>query len=416
MDQATRTRETEYADEHAFVPTEQHTRTARRLLRIGAALAVIALLAAAWFVYRAHSSGVQLQQATEAQAAVVVATTHPELISGHSDLVLPGNLQANYEAPIYARTSGYLQRWLVDIGARVKTGQLLAVIEAPEVDQQLAQAQADLANQIANQQIADVTATRWRNLRASDSVSKQEADEKISAAQGADAQVLAARANVQRLRELSGFERIIAPFDGVITARDTDVGQLINAGSGNGPEMFRIADENRLRLYVRVPQADARYMSQGLKVEVRVPDRPEQAFYGTLNTTASAIDLASRTMLVEVFIDNAKRELLPGAYAEVHFQLPAAAPGSFKLPSNVLLFRGDGLHVATVDAQNKVVLQPVTLGRDYGSAIEITSGVSAGDNVILSPPDSLTGGVAVHVVRPQGAQSSQSAGSKAAQS
>ncbi|HTV52889.1 MAG TPA: efflux RND transporter periplasmic adaptor subunit [Steroidobacteraceae bacterium] len=399
MDQRTLTDEQQHT--HAFVPGEHHGDTARRLLRIGTVVAVVALLAAAFFVYRAHHRAVLLRQATEAQALVVVSTTHPAPITDDSDLVMPGNLQANYEAPIYARTSGYLSKWLVDIGARVRSGQLLAVIESPEVDQQLSQAQADLANAIANQQIADVTATRWRNLRESDSVSKQEADEKISAAQAADAQVLAARANVDRLRALAGFERIVAPFNGIITARETDVGQLINAGSGNGPEMFRIADEERLRLYVRVPQADSRYMTQGLKVEVRLPDRPDQKFSGILDTTASAIDPASRTMLVEVLIDNHRHELLPGAYAEVHFELPAAAPGSFMLPSNVLLFRGDGLHVATVDGQGHVVLKAVQLGRDYGSSIEVVSGITASDNVILSPPDSITSGVAVRVVKPR---------------
>jgi RND family efflux transporter MFP subunit len=393
---------TEMGHGRAFVPT-QDSAARRRVLQIGAAVILVGLIAAAGFMYRAHRSTVALRQATDAQAPVTVATTRPEPIGGNTDLVLPGSLQANFEAPIYARTSGYLKTWLVDIGAQVKSGQLLGVIESPEVDQQLRQAEADLATAHANQQIADVTATRWKNLRASDSVSKQEADEKISAAAATDAQVQAAEANVRRLRELAGFERIVAPFDGIVTARNTDVGQLISAGGGTGPELFRVADMNHVRLYVRVPQADVAYIQQGLDVQVRLPERPDLNVTGKLDTTSHAIDPSSRTLLAEVIIDNRRRELLPGAYAEVHFQLPAGAPGgSFRLPANVLLFRGDGLHVATVDPQGHVVLQPVTIGRDFGAAVEIVTGVSAGDDVILSPPDSLTTGVTVHVVRPGG--------------
>jgi len=366
-------------------------------VRLGIAGGVAAALIAAWAVLSAYRAAAQLRASTEAAAIVAVATTHPEPIGGESELVLPGNLQANYEAPIYARTSGYLKRWLTDIGAPVKAGQLLAVIEAPEIDQQLRQAEADLATAEANQKIADLTAERWRNLRASDSVSKQEADEKLSAAAASDAQVQAARANAQRLHELAGFERIVAPFDGVITARDTDVGQLINAGSGTGPELFRIADMSRLRLYVRVPQSDAPAMRPGLSAELRLPDRPDKKYFGKLDTTSAAIDAASRTLLVEIIVDNRGRELLPGAYAEVHFALPASR-AAYRLPSNVLLFRGDGLHVATVGAGERITLKPVVIGRDFGSSVEIVDGLAASDDVVLSPPDSLTAGARVRVV------------------
>ncbi len=216
-------------------------RTGRRLIRIAAALVVLAVVALVWHFAAAHRTIAQLQQQADADAALTVSVIRPHAQSGPIALVLPGSLQANYDAPIYARTNGYLKRWLVDIGTPVKAGQLLAQIETPEVDQQLRQAQADLASAEANRQIAQVTAERWRNLRATDSVSKQDADEKIGLATSSDAQLQAARANVQRLRELSGFERIVAPFDGVVTARDTDVGQLINSGSGTGRELFRIA-------------------------------------------------------------------------------------------------------------------------------------------------------------------------------
>jgi len=377
---------------------------AGRFVRIGAGLAVVALIVAGGIIYSGHRAAARLRAATEAQALVTVATTEPQPLAGDTDLELPGNLQANYEAPIYARTSGYLKRWLVDIGARVKSGQLLAEIESPEVDQQLRQALADLATARANQAIADVTAARWKHLLASDSVSKQEADEKLSAAAAADAEVQAARANVSRLRDLAGFERIIAPFDGVITARDTDVGQLINAGSGTGPELFRIADVSRLRLYVRVPQNYAALMRPGLTAELRFPDRPARTFVARLDTTSDAIDQASRTLMVELIVDNSRRELLPGAYTEVHFRVPPA-PGTeaFVLPANVLLFRGDGLHVATVGPEDRVVLKPVTIGRDYGATIEIVAGLNRDDHVILSPPDSLAAGAIVRVVKSSGA-------------
>ena len=374
---------------------------ARQLGRTGAALGVAALVVLVWSGLSAHRASAKLKESTEAAALTTVATTQPAAQSQLSELILPGNVQANYEAPIYARTSGYLKRWLVDIGTPVKTGQLLGEIESPEVDSQLRQAQADLVTAQANQRIASVTAERWRNLRASDSVSKQEADEKISVAASNDAQVQAARANVQRLQQLSGFEKITAPFDGVVTARNTDIGQLIAAGNNTGPELFRVADMRRLRLYVRVPQTYAAMMKQGLTAELVFPDRPGKLYTATLDSTSSAIDQATRTLLAQLSVDNSKNELFPGAYTEVHFKLPVGATGeAYKVPANVLLFRGDGMHVATVGEKGQVVLKQVTIGRDYGSDIEIIQGLAADDKVILSPPDSLTDGVNVRVAAP----------------
>lgn len=392
---------------HAFAPAG--TKTARQLGRVGAALGAVAPIILVWAALSAHHAAAKLKAATEAEAVVTVATTRPQAQSELTQLILPGNIQANYEAPIYARTSGYLKRWLVDIGTPVKTGQLLGEIESPEVDSQLRQAEADLATAEANQKIAGLTAERWRNLRASDSVSKQEADEKISLAASGDAQMQAARANVQRLRQLSGFEKIAAPFDGVVTARNTDVGQLVSAGNNTGPELFRVADMRRLRLYVRVPQTYAAAMKTGLTAELQFPDRPGKTYTATLDSTSSAIDSASRTLLAQLSLDNQNGELLPGAYVEVHFDLPPGVAGeSYKLPANVLLFRGDGLHVATVDASRHVVLKSVTIGRDYGSDIEIIQGLAAGDNVILNPPDSLTNGALVRVATPNAGQVAQS--------
>jgi RND family efflux transporter MFP subunit len=383
--------------------------TARRLLRLVGVLGVLAVLVLAWHMFSSRGAVAALQEQADADAALVVATTSPMAQSGPLELVLPGTLQANYDAPIYARTNGYLKRWLVDIGTHVRAGQLLAQIESPEVDQELRQAEADLAAAEANHKIAEVTAERWRRLRATDSVSRQAADEKISQATSSDAQMQAARANVQRLRELSGFERIVAPFDGVVTARDTDVGQLISSGSGTGHELFRIADVRQLRLYVHVPQTYAALMQNGLTAELRLPDRAAQSYTATLTRSSDAIDPDSRTLLAELMVDNTAHELLPGAYVEVRFRLPAQAQSpSYRVPANTLLFRGDGLRVATVDAHERVVLKAVTIGRDYGAEVEITHGLAAGDRVILSPPDSLSDGQIVRVTNPQPPQVARS--------
>jgi len=380
-------------------------RSARGLGRAALFVGVAALVVLIWAGTSAHFAAAKLKEVTETEAVVTVATTKPAPQSGLTELILPGNIQANYEAPIYARTSGYLKRWLVDIGTPVKAGQLLAEIESPEVDQQLRQAEADLSTAEANQKIADLTAQRWRDLRSTDSVSKQEADEKIASAASGDAQMQGARANVQRLKELSGFEKIVAPFDGVVTARNTDIGQLIAAGENTGPALFRVADMHRLRTYVTVPQTYAAGMTPGLKADLLFPDRPGKVYTATLDSTSSAIDQTTRTLLAQLVIDNKNGELLPGAYAEVHFHLPPGAAGpTFKLPANVLLFRSDGLHVGTVDANNHVVLKTVEVGRDYGSDIEIIHGLTPDDNVILSPPDSLTEGTAVRLATPAKAE------------
>ncbi len=389
--------------------THSRARTAKTLARGGAVVGVLACIVVVWSVLAAHRASAKLKDATEAQSMVTVATTKPQPLTDLTELILPGNLQANYEAPIYARTSGYLKRWLVDIGTPVKAGQLLGEIESPEVDSQLSQAQADLATAQANQKIANVTAERWRNLRASDSVSKQEADEKISLAASNDAQVQAARANVQRLHELTGFQKIVAPFDGIVTARNTDIGQLIVAGSNTGPELFRVADMRRLRLYVRVPQTYAATMTPGLTADLVFPDRPGKVYTAKLDSSSSAIEQSTRTLLVQLSVDNKNNELLPGAYTEVHFKLPiGATSAAFKVPANTLLFRGDGMHVATVGDNGRVVMKSVTIGRDYGSDIEIVHGLTADDKVILSPPDSLTEGVDVRIAPPPPGQVAKS--------
>jgi RND family efflux transporter MFP subunit len=359
--------------------------------RVGAVVAVAAVGFVVWNIFSAHRAAATLANETEDAAITTVSTTHPKPTDPTgSELVLPGTVQADIDAPIYARTSGYLKRWLVDIGARVKAGQLLAEIDTPEVQQQMSQAEADVATAEANQKIAAVTADRWQSLRKTDSVSRQDADEKTSLADASKAQLDSARANLQRLRDLSGFQRIVAPFDGIITARETDVGRLIAAGGGSGPELFRISDERQLRLYVRVPQSFAPQMGPDTTAQVSFPDRPGMTFTARMDSTANAIDPTTNTLLVQLKVDNAKGELLPGAYADVHFKVAPGSLGlSLQLPANTLLFRSDGIHVATVDASDHVVLKTIIIGRDYGSAIEVVHGLTPQDVVILSPPDSL---------------------------
>lgn len=377
-------------------------------VRMGAVIAVVAVAFVVWNIISAHRAAAKLASATEEAAIVTVSTTHPKPTdTTGSELVLPGTVQANIDAPIYARTSGYLKRWLVDIGTRVKAGQLLAEIDTPEVQQQLSQAEADVANAEANSRIAQVTAERWESLRKTDSVSRQDADEKASLADASKAQLQAANANLHRLRDLSGFQRIVAPFDGVITARETDVGRLIAAGGGSGPELFRISDERQLRLYVRVPQAFAPQMGPTTTAAVSFPDRPGMTFTARMDSTANAIDPATNTLLVQLKVDNANGALLPGAYADVHFKVaPGALGASLQLPANTLLFRSDGIHVATVNAQGEVTLKTIIIGRDYGSAIEVVNGLTAQDVVILSPPDSLLDHARVRLVTPAGGRGS----------
>ncbi|HEY6453750.1 MAG TPA: efflux RND transporter periplasmic adaptor subunit [Steroidobacteraceae bacterium] len=383
------------------VPQTPQTRTHMTgFARVGAVIAVVAVGFVVWNIVSAHRAAAKLATATDEAAILTVNTIHPKPSDPTgSELTLPGTVQANIDAPIYARTSGYLKRWLVDIGARVKAGQLLAEIDTPEVQQQLSQAEAEVATAEANSKIASVTAERWESLRKTDSVSRQDADEKASLADASKAQLQSARANLQRLRDLSGFQRIVAPFDGVITARDTDVGRLIAAGGGTGPELFRISDERQLRLYVRVPQAYAPQMGPKTTAAVTFPDHPGMSFLARMDSTANAIDPTTNTLLVQLKVDNASGALLPGAYADVHFKVPPGALGlSLQLPANTLLFRSDGIHVATVDATGQVSLKSIIIGRDYGSAIEVVNGLTPQDVVILSPPDSLLDHAHVRIV------------------
>ena len=333
---------------------------------------------------------------TEEQAIPTVRLVTFHTTPAQREVVLPGTVRAFVDASIYARVNGYLKRWNVDIGAHVKAGEVLATIETPELDQQLLQAEADLATARANEQLSATTAARWERMLASDSVSKQEAEEKAGDHAAKKAIVAAAEANVARLQATAAFKQIVAPFAGVITARKTDIGALINAGAGIGQELFRLADARKVRVYAEVPQPYTAFLTKGGVARLQVPERPTEPVMATLTDLSQAINESSRTMLVELEADNAKAALLPGSYVDVHFEIPDRA-GLLRLPVSALVFRRDGLKVATLGADHKVAFKSIGLGRDFGTEVEVISGLAAGAAVIDSPPDSLSEGETVRL-------------------
>jgi RND family efflux transporter MFP subunit len=368
----------------------------RKIRRYSLILLVVALCLAVWGeVSRVRARASLGKDAAQAAIPTVVTVTPNRTLLGE-ELVLPGSVQAYVEAPIYARTNGYLKEWRTDIGTQVTKGQLLGEIDAPEVDRQLSQAEADLATARANESLSTTTNVRWQGLLATESVSKQDADERAGDAAARKAAADSAAANVARLRELESFKRVVAPFSGVITARNTDIGALINAGQSTGAELFRIADTHKLRIYVQVPEAYAAATSPGLEANLRFAEQPNKPFTAKTVRTSNALDPTLRTLRVELELDNANREVFPGAYAEVHFKLPASAQ-SLRLPANTVLFRAAGLQVATIDGQKRVRLKSIVQGRDFGNAIEILSGLEPDEVVILNPPDSLTDGALVRI-------------------
>ena len=360
----------------------------------------VAVVLAAWGILSRLYARVLLERTAGDAASVTVATTHPSRGPGSDLLVLPGTVQAFYEAPIYARTNGYLRGWYTDIGTSVKKGQLLAEIDTPEVDQQLRQAEADLATAKANSQLARTTNERWQGLLSTESVSKQDADERAGDAAAKEAAAQSAAANLARLRELESFKRVLAPFDGVVTQRNTDVGALINAGEAPGGALFRVADTHRLRIYVSVPQSYAGQIAGGAKAGLVFADRPGRRYEAAVSSTARALDANSRTLQVELQIDNASGELFPGSYAEVQFDLRGTNTTLLRIPVNAVLFRSQGLLVATVDPSGHAHLRRITQGRDFGNEIEVLTGIEASDTLIVNPPDSITDGMQVRVASP----------------
>jgi RND family efflux transporter MFP subunit len=371
----------------------------RKIRRYSLILLIVALCLALWGEVSRVRARASLGKETAEAAIPTVITVTPNRTPLGEELVLPGTVQAYIEAPIYARTSGYLKDWRTDIGTQVTKGQMLGEIDTPEVDQQLSQAEADLATARANEALSNTTNTRWKGLLATESVSKQDADEKAGDAAAKKAAADSAAANVARLRELESFKRVVAPFSGVITARNTDIGALINAGQSAGTELFRIADMHKLRIYVQVPESYAAATRPGLDAELHFAEQPSKTFTAKTVRTSNALDPALRTLQVELELDNANREVFPGAYAEVHFKLPASAE-SLRLPANTVLFRAAGLQVATVDGQKRVKLKSIVQGRDFGNTIEVLSGLAADETVILNPPDSLTDGLLVRIAAP----------------
>jgi RND family efflux transporter MFP subunit len=376
----------------------EHRLLLRRLRVVGLCVVLIALTTACWGIISRARAGSHLQRWTEERARPIVSLI--ELVRANSDqeLLLPGTLRAYIDAPIYARVSGYLKRWYVDIGAHVKAGQVLAEIETPELDQQLLQAQADLATSRANERLSATTTARWAKMLAADSVAQQEADEKAGDYEAKKAIVAAAEANVARLQATASFKKIVAPFSGVVTARRTDVGALINAGAGTGQELFRVADTQKARIYVDVPQSYTAALHVGTQAVLRVPEKPGETFAAAVTDTSASISENSRTMLVQLEADNANGALLPGSYVDVAFKL-ATQQGVLRLPISALLFRRHGLEVATLGPDDKVLLKQVALGRDYGTEIEVTTGIASSDRVIDNPPDSLAEGDSVSVAK-----------------
>ncbi|MEO6922797.1 MAG: efflux RND transporter periplasmic adaptor subunit, partial [Bryocella sp.] len=343
----------------------------------------------------------RLENESKAAAIMMVNVTRPSVNGVGSGLALPGSIEAFNETPIYARTSGYLKRWFVDIGQHVTKGELMATIETPELDEQLQVAQANLKSAEADLALAKTTSERYQNLLKSDSVSKQETDVAVSGAAAKHAAVDAATANVRRLQQLQSFERVYAPYSGVVTARDTDIGALINAGSASGndtaKQLFRIAAIDKLRVFVAVPEMYASSVHNGDIATMTLDEYPGEIFTGRVARNSSAFDRATRTLKVEVDVDNKDGKLLPGAYVFVHFQMPQQAQ-MLSLPSNTLIFRSQGLQVAVV-RDGKIHLQHVTIGKDNGATLEIATGIGAGDLIVLDPSDSIYEGEAAQVAQ-----------------
>ncbi len=374
------------------------TRVRRSWIIALVAFLIVAAIVIAGIVPRVKARAT-LRAETNQLAVPAVTVVQPKRAAPGQEIVLPANVQAFKDAPIYARTNGYLRRWYADIGARVKAGQLLAEIDAPEVDQQLHQARADLTTAEANVHLSEITANRYQGLLKSDSVSQQDADNAAGDYAAKRAIVQSAQANVRRLEDLQSFQKIYAPFDGVITARNTDIGQLIDSGSGAGPkgELFHLAAPGKLRVYVNVPQIYSQLAKPGLKAALTLAEFPGRRFEGKLVRTTDAIDSTSRTLLVEIEVNNPTDELLTGAYAEAHLKLPGDL-ATFTIPVNTLLFRSEGLRVASVQ-DGKATLLPLTIGRDFGSDVEVLTGLQGDESLIVNPPDSIVSGQPVRLAQ-----------------
>jgi RND family efflux transporter MFP subunit len=362
------------------------------------ALIVVATLLGSGIYSRVKARNT-LNEETAQAALPSVSVVSPKPSAPAEEIILPGNVEPFISSPIYSRTNGYLKKWYVDIGARVKQGQLLAVIDTPEVDQQLQQSLSNLNTAKANLSLAQITRNRYQGLLTKNAVSQQDVDNAVGTYNANEAIVQANQANVKQLQALQSFEKIYAPFDGIVTARNTDIGDLINSGNGGAvkTDLFHIAQPGRLRVYVNVPQEYSQGIKVGMTADLSLAEFPDRKFQGKLVRTASAINVTTRTLLVEIEVDNLSGTLLTGSYAEVHLKIPTQA-STLLLPVNALLFRTEGLRVGVVK-DGKVVLSAVTPGRDFGNQIEIVSGLKPADQVIINPPDSIVSGQQVQVVQ-----------------
>jgi RND family efflux transporter MFP subunit len=377
----------------------QPDRNAGRLShrRLGLAGGVFVLIAFTVVVYGMVSRAGQksrLQDLTEAQAVPAVAVTAPAHVENVEGLVLPGRLEGYISAPIYARVPGYLKSWNHDIGSKVKAGEVLAEIDTPDLDQQLMQARADLGVAQANAKLAQISAERWQSLAGTDAVAKQDVDTRNFTLNANIAQVKAARANLDRLDAEEEFKHLIAPFDGIVTARETDIGALINVGAAGGAELFVVSETSKLRVYVNVPQNYVPSVPPGTEATISVPEHPGKTFAGTVEASAQAVNPSSGTTLMQIIVDNTAGELMPGDYASIHLQT-AGPPNALSVPSSALIFDAKGLSIATVGADNRVVLKPVSIERDLGAVVELASGLTQNDRVIVNPPDGIDSGAEV---------------------
>jgi len=368
----------------------------RRLTVVGGAFALLAIAVVAYGLGTRQAQNASLHDETEAQAVPVVALVTPASVSNNAALELPGRLQAFIQAPIYARVPGYLKSWKYDIGAKVRAGDVLAEIATPDLDQQLMQARADLGVAQANAKLAQIGAERWQSLASTDAVAKQDVDQRTFTWNANMAQVKAAQANVDRLVAMESFKSLVAPFDGIVTARETDIGALINVGAAGGAQLFVVSETGKLRVYVNVPQNYVPSVPPGTKATISVPEHPGKAYSGTVEYSSQAVNPSSGTTLMELVVDNAAGEMMPGDYASIHLQM-AAVGHALSLPASALIFDAKGLSVATVGADNRVLLKPVSIERDLGTVIELASGLSASDRVIEIPPDGIGNGTAVRL-------------------
>lgn len=380
-----------------FLENEDKAGDIPKVRRIAIGVAAVALVAAAVGIGTRTFGG--RHRASEVQEAVIPTVQYilPQGGSSTNDLILPGNAQAWNSAAIYARTNGYLREWLADIGQKVRAGQPLAILDAPDLDQQLEQAKADYQTTLAQQALAGTTAKRWGTLLKADAVSQQEADEKAGDYKAKIAVANASLANVKRLQALEGFTRLRAPFAGTVTSRTAQIGALVVSGNSAALPLFTVSDVHRIRVYVRVPQSYSSQIHAGMHARLTVPEYPQRSFDAVLTKSSGAVDNSSGAVLVELQLDNPDEALKPGAFAQVSFPL-GSANGTMRIPSSALIFAGNGTTVAVVDGDNRVVLKPVTIARDLGKQLEIASGLKPSDRVIDSPPDAIQAGDTVHAV------------------